>query len=328
MNKNILSGNTTVHFNGEKTSLQRFVLDNDYDVVTNYINRIYLDYNYHVSDNVKTFLSNYTTVTFTERFLDKLSKVDHIYARKLDNMIYEANKTFCVNVDYEDNLIRYDEFLGTPNQKMKIGKWVAKLFRMNGYECDNKLLESFVNKFKEEKDFHFEILKGADILEAYNTKNYFILNSGTLSKSCMNNKLELVDWYAIQPSIRCLVYKENKSNKIIGRAILWEKVNMSGKVMKLMDRVYVNADFHIEIFSKWAKENGYLQRADNNNRLLGNFRYKKIDLFVKPNGEEVKALPSYIEERFGVDDVPYFDTVTAYRRQGSKLIELENDYWL
>lgn len=141
----------------------------------------------------------------------------------------------------------------------KPGKFAGKIFK----DLEHKKIESFANlftTFSVQKDFTFEIVSGVDIRNYYNGDNHF-RNTGTLDGSCMkfDSCQGYFDIYIDNPCISMLVMLA-PNKKLIGRALLW---NLNDT--KIMDRIYTIEDTdYLGHFTKFARENGYLHKLEQN----------------------------------------------------------------
>lgn len=142
---------------------------------------------------------------------------------------------------------------------VKPGGFVTKIFK----NISPKDIEVFSNLFRAESkkpQFTFEIIKGEDIRKYYHFE-YHASDYGSLGVSCMRYEScqKLFDLYVNNPDKISMIVMLNTSGKIMGRALLW---NLETKIM---DRIYTTNDEQLSFyFKKWASENGYLFRSQQN----------------------------------------------------------------
>jgi hypothetical protein len=195
--------------------------------------------------------------------------------------------------------------------RMKVGRLVGKLYSksiIEEFKISNQEIEEFVNSYKSFfnlDNLHIKVVEGEEIRSWYYYKNYLQINSGTLWKSCMRyiEKQPFLDMYCRNPqSIKMLVMlqKDALGNlRVRARAILWQDVKTSSSTIKVMDRIYSVYDSDVYIFKKWARDNGYICKSQQNSKSQTNF---EID------GQEVSLLCNIVIGEPNQDFYPYLDT--------------------
>ncbi|MCB1712590.1 MAG: hypothetical protein KDH96_09015, partial [Candidatus Riesia sp.] len=141
----------------------------------------------------------------------------------------------------------------------RIGRLVRKIF---GTRFNQESVEKFVNKYKsivkaEEVFDRFEIVRGNDIRHWYYNQNYDQVR-GTLGNSCMShqNARNFFPIYINNPEqAGMLILKNEKGDKIRGRAIVWNLSEPEG--VTYMDRVYTIEDAEAQLFINYAKQHGW-----------------------------------------------------------------------
>jgi len=217
----------------------------------------------------------------------------------------------------------FDSDIGKNN--IRVGRLVRKVIDVynkkfnKSVEFSDSDIELFVNSYKSHYDYknnkmsNFKILKGSDVSSAYLDSNYSN-NKGTLGNSCMKYEdcQSYFELYKKSESCRLLVlYCPNK--KITGRAILWETVDG----LKLMDRIYTNDDSDVNLFIKWAVENGYLYKIQ---RTVFNDGTKdiQIEATIKVFGKIKNGYFPYL------DTFKYFypeeEVIRNYKKEGHYVI--------
>lgn len=206
--------------------------------------------------------------------------------------------------------------------KMKIGKFVSRFltsYSVRNWTIGCSQIEQFVNLYK---SYHtndatkFEIISGKDIMKYYLENNYYAPGGnkyGTLWGSCMRQKErnKFMELYAKNPSVKMLVSFADDC-KIRARALLWENVkdHCSDKEYKFMDRIYTVFDHDVNLFKRWARDNGYLSKKEQNAK--SELYFNDIDgstarfrLYVNLNTDEL-------------DFYPFLDTFKFYNPENSR----------
>jgi hypothetical protein len=159
----------------------------------------------------------------------------------------------------------------TSRNPVKVGRFARAFLTAAKVEFNDKDIEEFVNQYKATFDFaqnvlaQFDIVKGKEIIHWYWIDRYQN-GRGTLNNSCMAEADS--DWLSIysenkQASL-VLLYDDNgtitdgkyKSDKIKGRAILWE-CRVDGQDAMFLDRIYTVQDSDIELFKQYAEKNDW-----------------------------------------------------------------------
>lgn len=189
---------------------------------------------------------------------------------------------------------------------IRAGRLIKKIFGTGDNPLPDAEIELFVNKFKalEEDSVDFKIATTAtEIDDAYDR---------AAVDSCMKGQ-EVGPFYSKVGAK--VLYAEKKGN-VIGRAVLWPKVETSGGEIKLMDRIY-GQDAIVQMFKNYADENGYYSLAFNGGACgVAQYDGKKVDLGTVP----ITKFPS-------VDWYPYMDTF-SYATSRYLTTESGQEYWL
>jgi hypothetical protein len=220
--------------------------------------------------------------------------------------------------------------LGEPwkqsRNEIRVGKIVRSLVKLSGESFTEKQIEDFVNKFKAVMDSkgsfdRFEIVSGEEILKYYNINNYEDFDEGQLGQSCLNNKPhEIFDMYVMNPNVvKLVILKAPESDKIIGRALLWQT-----NEGLFMDRIYTSKDSDVALFKmyagsidSWSKElqtSSYKYRSD--------FHYF---FQIEKNGEMKKGDLIVQLDNYGFNKYPYLDTFCYYNRDTGQLCNDKDD---
>jgi hypothetical protein len=207
-------------------------------------------------------------------------------------------------------------------------KYILDVLKKNGdldgtdSDFKDKDIEQFVNLYKATKsssNFKFKELKGEDISKYYNQKRYYS-GSGSLGGSCMSeeSKGTFKIYYQNESKVKLLVFIDEESDKISGRALIWKLTDSPCEAKYFMDRVYTNSDSDFFKFREYAEEKGYLYKFRMNSYVEDNvhFRYKGSDVFgeisVKLDGSArtypfVDTLCFMNKEETMLSNVPFKD---------------------
>jgi hypothetical protein len=166
----------------------------------------------------------------------------------------------------------------TSRNPMNVGRLARSILNSAKISFSERELEEFVNQYKASYDFtkdrlrQFDIVSGKDIAYWYNGDKYQS-GGGSLNNSCMsgvNSEFFNIYCYNKQASL-IILYDDNgnineseyKSNKIKGRALLWE-CEIDGNPAKFMDRVYTTLESDVILFKQFAEKNGWWYKKNQN----------------------------------------------------------------
>jgi hypothetical protein len=160
------------------------------------------------------------------------------------------------------------------------------------YKFSDKDIEDFVNAYKGiqlSDKFEFKFVSGDDIVNYYDTSNYYKTN-GSLGSSCMGDEDSNVFKIYTKNNVRLLILV-NEDDEICGRALVWELDSSPCDAKFFMDRAYTNMDSDVYKFKKFADENGFLHKQKMNSYNDDNvkFTYKGTPVYgqikVKVKGD-------------------------------------------
>jgi hypothetical protein len=179
---------------------------------------------------------------------------------------------------------------------MKPGGFISKIFK----NISSKDVEVFSNLYRAEvrkPKFDFKIVSGEDIRSYYHYEKH-ASDSGSLGVSCMRYEScqRLFNMYVENQDKISLLLMLNENGYVLGRALLW---NFDGN--KIMDRIYSINDEQLPFyFKKWATENGYYFRAQQN--WYNSLQFERL-------GEGKKLLKLDVKlDNFDFRYYPYMDT--------------------
>jgi len=222
---------------------------------------------------------------------------------------------------------------GVGRVTLKIGRFINKFIPQNimdKFDISKSSVEKFVNLYKSWFDtskYVLKIVEGEEIRKWYNEKNYYSFNgyrNGSLWNSCMRyeKRMKFLDLYCTNPKIKMLVMLQQNDNEwlVRSRALLWEDVDVtkdfSGTLpdkIKVMDRIYSVFDSDVNTFKKWAFENGYIPKFEQN---------AKSHQFFDIKGEIVRISCVIDLDNGHFGSFPYLDTF-PYFNLGKK--QISND---
>lgn len=275
-----------------------------------------LNRNLYVSQEIFSFLgssSSYlASIILAATTGDKICYLDC----SSDNEMIETIQTSKVE-DIDD---LYNTIGNYKRSKMKVGKIISKLFGKKDYECfgvTDQLIQSFIDSYKsffDRSNIKFEIIEGEEIKKWYFEDNYFVpenVKTSTLWKSCMRyyERIKFLDLYTKNPKIKmvALLTEQNGVQKVRSRALLWHDVEvLSGydlSKVNFMDRVYSSFSSDVSLFKKWADENNYLSKWEQNS---------KTHLFFDVKGECKKIKLKFDLDVKHFNYYPYIDTLTYF----------------
>lgn len=181
----------------------------------------------------------------------RMDKFEISFLPKGKNPIYTQNNNWSLT----------NRQVGKPIKILQ--KLLKKKFSNKDYETLNNILHSYILS-----DSIFKIVKGKDIIKYYNEINNEI--GGTLSNSCMRYSgcSKFFDVYV--DHCKMLILLNPKTDKILGRAILW---NINEEIY--MDRVYYSKDYILNSFINYAEDNNWWYRRSNGLLDTGETQYWK-----------------------------------------------------
>lgn len=207
---------------------------------------------------------------------------------------------------------------GQGRATMKIGRLISKIipdYYIKSYNINSSLIEEFVNKYKsffDNSNVEFRIVEGEDIRRWYLDENYLSINhgsGGTLWNSCMRyrERQKFLDLYCQNTEIvkmLVLISKVDGVEKVRARALLWNNVenldkNDLPKNIKIMDRIYYIFDSDVQKLKKWADDNGYIPKLEQNSK-----SHQYFD--IKGQATKIRCLVSL--EKSILKSYPYLDT--------------------
>jgi hypothetical protein len=179
---------------------------------------------------------------------------------------------------------------------MKPGGFISKVFK----NISAKDVEVFSNLYRSEvrkPKFEFKIVNGEDIRRYYHY-DYHANDYGSLGVSCMRYEScqKLFNMYVENSDKISLLLMLNEDGRVMGRTLLW---NFDGN--RIMDRIYSVNDEQLPFyFKKWATENGYYYKSQQN-------WYNSIQFERLGEGKKLLKLDVKLDS-FDFRYYPYMDT--------------------
>lgn len=312
-------------------------------------------------------------VEFSDAFCNVIKKIDSPLSSvilSLQNTEKDIEKNYLdlgqgndsISFVIDSKAKTLDEPWKQSRNEIRVGKIVRSLLKLSGENFSDRQIEDFVNKFKstidlgdEDQFSRFEIVSGKDILKYYNINNYEEFDEGQLGHSCLNNKpYEIFDMYVMNPDVvKLIILKAPTSDKIIGRALLWnvsfyesnsyygnnefnnhdddeERIdpdyvkaykhnNMrSNKKELFMDRVYTSRDSHVASFKMYANSIGawHKELQTSSYRFRENFNYS---FYINRDNESREGDMIVQLDDYSFTKYPYLDTFCYYNTQTGQL---------
>lgn len=223
------------------------------------------------------------------------------YGNDYKNHAWYSNRS-CIKIGKAVKMIYGDAFpinhpKGIPEAKPKID------------------IESFVNMFKAERDKNknyerFELVKGRDIKYWYCEKNYsrFIQEDTTLAKSCLRYEEsgKFLEMYVNNPELVNMLILKDDVDRLRGRALVWYLTYPEGRIY--MERIYTINDSDVELYKKYAREQGWLYKSRQT------FGYNHTIVDGKDNKEyHWEDFPMRVQlNKKPIKYYPYLDTLSVY----------------
>jgi len=244
-----------------------------------------------------------------------LIKEEGNFVKRVDNTIdtlsYLPKKKYTV-IQEDQSKDPFGDGVG--RQTIKIGRFVKKFLTDNAFQefgISDSDVERFVNSYKSYFNYDpskLQIVEGEDVKKYYLEDNYFRPDGcryGTLWNSCMrqSERNKFMSLYVLNDVKMLVLFSED--GKVRARALLWEGVKEfdSDKSYKFMDRIYTVYDHDVDIFKKWAKENGYLTKWEQN---------AKSELYIDVDGNPERMHLYVILDKHNLSYYPYLDTFKYY----------------
>jgi hypothetical protein len=190
--------------------------------------------------------------------------------------------------------------------EIKISKLINKIITDTSFTTKDR--ELFVNSIKSSVQSlkkTFKVVSGQDIKTYYDGSKHSS-DGGTLGNSCMRYSKcqDYLDIYSQNPDVCKLLVLVDGEDKVHGRALLWDlyKSEPMG-IEKFMDRIYFIQEYDLDTFKRWAKENGYIYKEENN--------YRNLAGVVMPDSSIIQA-KMWVKCSGKYTKYPYLDTFRLY----------------
>lgn len=200
---------------------------------------------------------------------------------------------------------------GIGRVSIRVGRFAKKFLSEQAiaeYKITDKEIEEFVNLYKSyfvRKPENLKIVEGKEILKWYLEENYLLVDGdvryGTLWNSCMRyrDRNKYMNLYARNKNIKMLILLDD-NGQLSARALLWDNVfDKEGNNYKVMDRIYSVYDHDVNFFKDWAKENGYIYKAEQS---------AKTEKFFIVNDVRTKLYLNVQLDEWRLEYYPYLDT--------------------
>ena len=229
----------------------------------------------------------------------------------IDTLSYLPTKKYSV-IKEDQSKDPFGEGVG--RQPIKVGRFIRKFLSENAFQefgIKDSDVEKFVNSYKSYFNYDpskLQIVEGEDVRKYYLEDNYFRPDGyryGYLWNSCMRQveRNKFMNLYVLNNVKMLVLFSDD--NKVRARALIWEDVKEfdSDKTYKFMDRIYTVYDHDVDVFKKWAKENGYLTKWEQN---------AKSELYIDIDGNPERKHLYVVLEKHNLSWYPYLDTFKYY----------------
>lgn len=201
-----------------------------------------------------------------------------------------------------------DEDYKKGRQSAKPIKVINKILKDNNMdELKQDEIDAVLSALEQKMEADFVVVSGKDISKYYNEKNYVSASGGSLHSSCMRySEYSIYGMFEIyEDNAKMLILKERGSDKIYGRALIWELETENGEKYTLLDRIYCIKNSIVGLFINYANKNNmlYLPEQTYCNRVF----YKNDKPFL--NCSEVEVFVRLAKRPIDYAKFPYFDTI-------------------
>jgi hypothetical protein len=264
----------------------------------------------YISNDLKNVLNDIKTDSLVAKLLLKNRLNKDLLVDNAPNYIVisddDPNKISYLTPDRIEKFDESEFWKRNRRYHAKPGGFVNKLFK----GIDNKEIEKFSNLYKAEMEtklFEFKVVKGKGINYYYHYTSYLNDEDGSLGISCMKHDKcqSYFDIYTENSDvISMLVMIDKRTNKLIGRALLWDIDDF-----KFMDRIYaINDERYSSHFKKWAVKNGYYHKSKQS-------WYNTLNFERFGKSKVVKKLKLKLKN-INFDNYPYLDTFKIMDNDG------------
>lgn len=253
-----------------------------------------------VSEDLKNILKEIESESVVARLLLQGEVDEDMLVEKPINYISIAHDKTRISYLTIDRIARMTEseyWEASKRFSVRPGAFVAKVFK----NISSRDVEVFSNLYRScisNGNLTFKVVSGEDIQKYYHYSKYQSLDDGTLGASCMKHNYckYFFGIYCENTTTVKMLVAVDEDDRLIGRALLWE---FDGN--KIMDRIYSVRDEEYKFkFKKWATENGYLYKSEQNWYNTLNFEN------LKTEKREIKF--DIKLDKFNFEKYPYLDT--------------------
>ena len=172
---------------------------------------------------------------------------------------------------------------------IRVGRFLKKMFPT----ITDTEVEEFVNLYKAYRnfdDYEMKIVTGTDIVQYYNVHNQDAKAGSGLSGSCMNHsnptdlKAKQIEFYTKISKCGLLILKKKDSEKIRGRAFIWE--TKCGK--KYVDYIYVSKNSERHMYKKYISDNNCLSNINGD-------AHRHLVIEADEEASKLTYIPSYLD---------------------------------
>jgi len=270
-----------------------------------------------ISSNNNDLSSKFTLIDYDDNDIDMFT-----YATSSKIIEFITQKTLSDEISMNINYFHRSSDIGLDNliwkqnrTPIRIGRFINKLYPNTFVNAGKpgEDIESFTDALKTErtKDMGiFRIVEGEDIVKYYNVNMYESNGNGSsLYGSCMSYSKcsPYIGFYAKNKGVKLVILmSENEEDKIIGRALLWDIIEIDGEEVdrKFMDRIYVIKSQEMGKFKELARKNNWLYKKTQD-------MWSDTEI-VDPKDSSTKHRTIVINNIESHNSYPYMDTLKYY----------------
>jgi hypothetical protein len=257
-------------------------------------------YDLLVSDKLKAILSEFESESVVASLLlKKRHDKEELVENPINFISVSGQDVTKISYVTQDrmSIIDPDEYWTSSRRfQAKPGSFISKVFK----NITPKEVEKFSNLYRShvcKPKFTFNVVSGEDIRKYYYYESYSS-DRGSLGSSCMkhNSCQSYLNIYVDNKDHVEMLVMLNEEGGLMGRALLWKFDSH-----KIMDRIYTIGDEELSFyFKKWATENGYLYKTEQN---------WFNTLFFEQTGQKKQELKLTLKlDNIEFERYPYMDT--------------------
>ena len=227
------------------------------------------EYNGRFTQDVKELIPINPSVSFKPsiNISDSLSRFLGLFCDSQINLLFNLSvKPFEIYTDYDTSeKPGYIKIAGTDKRgskkvvEVKIARFLKRILDNSEYcrelitltDRNIEMIQNDLIAYSQSDYYTLGFYEGKEIEEAYKSSNYAWIGSGTLSKSCMSDRLSYLSIYTDNPKHVKVAYLRTKRG-IEARCLIWTVDGVS-----YFDRIYYTQDWLESLMANKLRESGY-----------------------------------------------------------------------